>query len=329
MGINFADVTVAVPFVRVAASQNPNHRVNEGVDPALAYFRAMVVAFASIRQLHPDIRLKLVSNAPAPDKFAEDFVGLCVEVDIVPFDHRPPQGFTQRFEASLYMLDALAHADADITMFIDPDVLCVAPLDGMLAKAGRNPGAIWMKGYPPEHDINGLSRRQAGQLHALLGAAPTYDPMHFGGEVYVVPREEVAGLVERCEEAWTLTLSRHAEGLSKFTTEEHILSFALRGAETQELNDYAARIWTARSHRNIDGSERKLTLWHLPAEKDRGFAAAYSAFKAGEWPTEPQTFMDWAAREMGVYNRTPKRIAIDTVGQAVGRARKLAAAARR
>lgn len=322
MGINYADVTVAIPFVRVDAGQNPNLRVEDGVDPAEAYFRAMVVAFASIRRLHPKIRLKLVSNEPPPTQFLADFSPLSVEVEIVPFDHRPPPGFAKRFEASLYMLDALTNADADMNIFIDPDVLCVSTLDGLLTSIGRNAGAICMYDYTPEHDINGLTRRQAGELHSLLGEDAD-DPVHFGGELYVIPIEQLPVVVDRCEKAWLLALSRHAEGLSKFTTEEHILSYALGGASPRALNAYAARVWTARSYRNVDGTERSLALWHLPAEKDRGFAVVYSAYKAGEWPAAPAAFMDWAARKMGVYNRTPKRTVIDSVGQVVGRARKL------
>jgi hypothetical protein len=325
MGINYADVTVAIPFVRVESSQNPNLRIGDGADPAAAYFRAMVVAFASVRRLHPDIRLKLVSNAVPPPDFTEDFADLSVEVSIVPFDHRPPRGFTQRFEASLYILDALAHSDTDIAIFIDPDVLCVSPLDEMLANLGRSPGALCMD-YTPGHDINGLSRQQAGELHALLGEPLGPPPTHFGGELYVFPMEHVPRVLARCEEAWALALSRHRKGLSKFTTEEHILSYALRGAAIHELNAHAARVWTARSYRNVNGSEKRLALWHLPAEKDRGFATLYAAYGAGRWPVRPDEFKDWAAREMGVYSRTPNRIAIDTLGQIVGCARKLVAA---
>lgn len=322
MGIDYAKVTVAVPFVRVDSSQNPNLRVGSGADPALAYFRAMVVAFASIRRFHPDINLKLISNAPPPAEFEGDLATLRVDVADVPFAHRPPVGFTNRFEASLYLLDALADADAETTIFIDPDVLCVKPLDGMLSQVGREAGAIWMKNYPPEHDINGLTRRQAGELHELLGE-PAYAPMHFGGEVYVFPRQQVSRVLARCEKAWDLALARHADGLSKFVTEEHILSYALRGAPVCDINAHAARIWTARTHRTVDGTERDLALWHLPAEKDRGFAAAYSAFRRERWPTNTNDFRDWAAREMGVYNRTPKRLVIDIVGQFVGRFRKV------
>jgi hypothetical protein len=328
MGINYSDVTVAVPFVRVEASQNPNLRSDESGDSATAYFRAMVVAFASIRRLHPDICLKLISNAPPPAEFGEGLNSLGVEVDIVAFNHEPPKGFTQRFAASLYLLDALAHADANTTIFIDPDVLCVNPLDGMLEEVGTFAGAIWMKNYTPKHDINGLTRQQAGELHELLGEPPEPAPKHFGGEVYVFPKEQLARVLSRSEEAWALALARHNEGLSKFTTEEHILSYAFRSADTRAINSYAARVWTARSHRTVDGTEKSLALWHLPAEKDRGFAAAYSAYNEGKWPDDPSAFMDWAAREMGVYNRTPKRIAIDTIGQLVGRARKIFAAAR-
>jgi hypothetical protein len=321
---NYADVTVAIPFVRVAASQNPNLRT-KSVDPAISYFRAMVVAFASARRFHPELKLQLISNAQPPAPFADELCVLGVEVVELPFAHRPPEGYTVRFEASLYLLDALENVTGK-TIFVDPDVLFVDRMDGLLNWVGDSVGVMEM-GYPIDYDVNGLTRRQAGQLHTLLGE-PHQAPTHFGGEVYVLPSQHLASLKERSAKAWELALSRHADGLPKFVTEEHILSYALRGVPLKDVGNHARRIWTARTYRNVNGNEFELTIWHLPAEKDRGFAALYPAATdraSWFWSSTRAEYVSAAAREVGIANRKMPRLALDTCGQTLSRVKKLVA----
>lgn len=314
---------MAVPFVKVDASQNPNLSLKAGSDAALPYYRAMVVSFASVRRFNPGAELKLVSNSSVPEAVAQTFDFLGVELMAAPFDHRPPAGFTDRFEASLYMLDALAALGSESCLVIDPDVLCVRSLRQILDFAGGSAGALRIN-FEPDHNVNGLSRRQAGELHALLGE-PHPAPPYFGGEAYFIPQEHSEMIRARAERAWSLALSRYGEGAPKFVTEEHLLSYALRGVRTVDLNASVKRIWTARRFRNVTGGERDLTLWHLPAEKGRGFAELHPLAidpQSWFWTSTAEDFVERAGRAMGVFNRSAPRVAMDLAGQASNRFRK-------
>lgn len=317
-------LTVAVPFVRVDASQNPNLTLQHGDDPTLPYYRAMVVAFASFRRFNPGLSLKVVSTCPPPAEVAGALVDLAVEIVLVEFSHKPPAGFTDKFEASLYLLDALeALGDRDV-LLIDPDVLCVGPIDGMLSEVAGRVGAMSID-YDPDHSVHGLSRVEAGMLHGLLGE-PHPAPTYFGGEVYFIPADLSPVVRNRAEVAWKLALSRHDAGQSKFVTEEHLLGYALRGAPVADLTGFVKRIWTARRFRNVDGMEQELLMWHLPAEKDRGFPALYAAAvdtASWFWTESRIVFMQRAGRAMGVKNRKVARLALDIVGQALNRVGQL------
>ncbi|MDN4646384.1 hypothetical protein [Arthrobacter sp. PsM3] len=321
--------TVAIPFVRTEASQNPNLRVRDGGDPAEPYMRAMTVAFASVRRWNPDADLHLISNAAPEEDHHRELRRLGVEYKLVPFAHRPPVGFAARFEASLYLLDALGSLEADTTLLIDPDVLCVNSMDALLSHVADHAAALDMQ-FPEDEDINGLTRTQAAALHAALGESVTL-PLHYGGEAYVVPLALAPAIMARCESAWTLALSRNLEGLTKFTTEEHVLSYALRGVPLKTLNDHIRRIWTTHTFRQVDGLEGQLTLWHLPAEKDRGFNALYGPatdFGSWFWLADRGEFLDRCGRAMGFHHRTPSRLAKDIAGSVVSRARHLGACRR-
>lgn len=313
--------TVAVPFVRTEASQNPNLRVRRGEDPAEPYMRAMTVAFASVRRWNPDFELQLISNAAPEGNHLHRLDQLGVSYAEVPFAHRPPEGFTSRFEASLYMLDALRSLTAQSTVLIDPDVLCMDSLHPLLNELSGSAAALDMC-FPESEDINGLTRTEAGQLHAELGE-PSLAPAHYGGEMYVIPLAVAQQIIDRCESAWQLSLRRHAQGLSKFTTEEHILSYALRGVPVKNLDRYIRRIWTSYRYRQVYGTEGELALWHLPAEKDRGFRELYSSAiddRSWFWQSDRAEFVERCGRAMGFHHRPAVRFAKDMAGYTVSRA---------
>lgn len=314
--MDMLEVCVVIPFVRVDASQNPNLTVKRGDNPADAYFRSMIVAFASVRRFNPLIDLVLVTNEEAPDPYKEQLLDLGVQTELRSFDHVPPKGYSARFSASLYLIDALESLRHRTTIIIDPDVLCIRSLEGMLSAMSEEVGVLPID-YSANHNVNGISRVQAAELHGLLGE-PDGVPAHFGGEVYILPYELLDVVRQRCGSAWEFSLERNRQGLTKFFTEEHILNYALRGVPTIEITPYVRRIWTAHRLRQVYGTEHLLTLWHLPAEKDRGFAAIYPSViqpQSWFWAAQDSEFIALAGRAMGLHHRSPKRILLDAAGQ--------------
>lgn len=318
------DITVAIAFARVDASQNPNQRSRNDEEGTASYFRCMVVAYGSFRRFNPNLRLCLITDFRPPQPFAAQLNELGVEVIEVPFAHRPPVDFSARFISSLYLLDAVTSLAAENALFVDPDVLCVRAL-GPLVDATGGRIAVLPIAFGPDKRVIGLTGREAGELHEILGESPG-SPVHFGGEMYLFPRQYAEVIQRRIGAAWELTLKRHFRGQSKFWTEEHIMSYVLRGLPTTDMRKFVRRIWTAHSVRYVDGSERNLTLWHLPAEKDRGFAAVYALAIDHEswfWTANDDDFIDKASRAMGLHHRKFSRFVLDMAGQAWARLHSL------
>ena len=144
--------------------------------------------------------------------------------------------------------------------------------------------------------------------------------MHYGGECYVVPAGPRDRLLARAETAWQDSLQRWRDGGPHFVTEEHLLSYALRGADVLPLDPYAKRIWTAAKHRSVSGTEWDLTVWHLPAEKEHGFRELYPLATdrtSWFWQADDVAWRRRAARTLGVLHRRPRRFLRDTAGQTV------------
>ncbi len=303
----------AIAFARVDPGQNLNVR-STGAE---VYTKAMYVAFASVRRWNPDLDLVLVTDTPVGPEYTSQFAEQGVETRLVPYAHRPPDGFTSRFSASPYQFDAMAACPTS-TLFLDPDIVCVRSLAPLLAAVGPDRVGALPIGYPVDHVVNGLSRRQAADLHVALGE-PAEVPIHYGGECYAIPESMRGHVLERAETAWADSLERWQAGRPHFVTEEHVLSYALRDVEVLTLELYAKRIWTAARHRNVTGDEYALSLWHVPAEKDRGFATLYA--KAVDrsswfWTAPDDAWRRRAARALGILNRTPRRLARDAAGRA-------------
>ncbi|HEX4685251.1 MAG TPA: hypothetical protein VH228_00615 [Nocardioides sp.] len=313
---------VAVAFAPMDPRQSPNLE-RPSLEP---YYRAMLVTFGSVRRWNPDVVLTLVTTEPPPASHAEALAGLRVLERTTSFAHRPPVGFTDRFAASVYQLDAL-EAMTGPTLFLDPDVVCRLPLGDLLADVPAGGAGALPLAYAPDYDVNGLSRRQAESIHHDLGEGAGV-PVHYGGECYAVSAEARKVLLDRTELAWSDTLERWHAGRPHFVTEEHVLSYALRGVDVVPLDGHVQRIWTAARHRTVSRSDDRLTLWHLPAEKERGFAAVHPAVldqRSWFWTAPPAEWHRRIARSFGVRHRTPSRLVRDTAGRtlnALERARR-------
>jgi hypothetical protein len=316
---------VALAFAAASADQSPNIRTNDNGRAFEMYRRAIQVAVSSVRRFQTAANIVLVTDEP------KAFAGLQASLLVRPFLHRPPQPLHDTFTASLYLLDAMAAMgevmdDQDTVVFIDPDCLVVGSLDQVVTTAQAHGAAGLPIDYAPGHVINGLRRSEAQTLGRELDGVDVL-PVHYGGEAYAFTRAGLQQAVALSERAYAQAAASAVAGQRpRFTTEEHMLSYALnRMGCVGDLSPYTQRIWTSRRYRNVSGREQDLLIWHLPAEKARGFRRLYRpSTDPGSWfwTMAPDNFRRRAARVMGV-ERGPLRASVDAGARALHAARQL------
>lgn len=305
-----------MPFIFRTAPDSPNLTAESKENPAQAYSRAISACFASLRRWNDSLELVLVTDSAPNARLAEELQRLQVQICQIPFAHQPPPGYVNQFVASFFLLDAVGLSSESSTLFLDPDVVCIRPLDLAALSKTTQVGGLPMP-FAGDDDVNGLTIAEASELHALLGE-PRREFVHYGGEAVLIPAERHPAVAQRIEEAWAFTIRRHESGQSKFTTEEHLLSYVFRSLPVHDLTTIIRRIWTGSVFRTVDGHESELSLWHLPAEKGRGFDRLYEEAINPEswfWRASNDEFIRRAGRVMGLHSRPLKRFVRDTAGR--------------
>lgn len=246
-------------------------------DRLRTYYQSAIACFGTLRRFNPEIVYSFATNVAPPPGIQREFEDLGVQLRLIdaPSVNLLPAGTT--FRTSLYLFDVLrasAIAPGTAVAFLDPDVACVRPLRIALRDGGV--------GYLPlstaaEDSIKGVTLAELSQVRAAAGLRRPAFPVHVGGEILVVTPGALPGLTERVGEA----LARIVRGDSpRFGNEEHVLTYA-QDEHWTSLRPVIARIWTSERYRDVPDDVLELSLWHLPAEKTRGFGQVYRAAREG------------------------------------------------
>ncbi len=252
------------------------------------YWRCVAVFFAVIRQaMGKSYELRLYTNCAADLPEAPSSVrNLLQELDVwvisLPIKHCPPKSFTKRFRNQFYILDVLKFIAGESVnrghLVLDSDCVCLRPL-GKLFEDLQKAGALTLQeDSAPDADINGLTRRQLGQLCGELGVPLQEIPFYFGGEFFAATGDMARRMVIVAEKAYEESLRRHENGMMKFTEEAHLLSFvyyALNIDASGTANPYIKRLWTGVHYRNGVEADRQLPIVHLPSEKRFGYVKLF------------------------------------------------------
>ncbi|HIW29538.1 MAG TPA: hypothetical protein H9987_05950 [Candidatus Luteococcus avicola] len=306
---------VVIPFAQVDKDQNPNARKASAEAQQEAYARAIAVTFASVRRWNPDAILTLATNGEAHPLTTQVFVDCNVEVDRFDFEHTVPKGFMPTFAGCLFIFDALArYADQD-ALYLDPDILCVGALDPLVAGCATGVSALPMS-FPHTETVNGVLHEDARQILRDLGV--DHFEGFFGGEAYFVPATLGRDFFDRSERIFRGSVRQFEQGRPHLVTEEHMLSGVVSRMPHVSMAPWARRIWTASRYRTVLGDERDLLLWHLPAEKDTGFAGLFETVAdrtSWFWTAPREEYLNRSAKAMSIRHRTLKKVLRDVLGR--------------
>lgn len=255
---------------------------NLDVERRMRTYWVCITALAlSIRRYHStSCQICVATNDAPTEEIAEILKDLKIELHNIPFQKHTTQTGSV-FGAAWYLLDVISEiaerAPSDqVSIFIDPDCLVTGPLDGMISQTRRSGLLLHEIPYPKDHNANGLSRTDLREITTTLsGETARSLPIWIGGELLAGTGTALKSFVQDLEE--TRELIAKSSLSDRITTEEQLLSLVIDLNDTRYAlasPEFASRIWTTGKYRNYSPDVISMPIWHLPAEKQRGFPKA-------------------------------------------------------
>lgn len=298
---------IAIPFVQIEAL-NPNIDNSSSIDSSEIYFNCILVCFASLRKFEPTAKLVLYTNLNPPIDVTSDLTKLSVEIRICPYTFIPSEAFGNKFKGCFYLFDAIHNCNSS-TLFIDPDVIAIDQITDIEISLGNHYG-IFVLNFSNLENINGLTIDDAARIYSKYceEVGEPHHPFsrgHLGGEAIFIPKQELEDLSIRISKFWSWNVAAANRGDDFLTTEEHVLTNILKMDKYELLNPFISRIWTSKrftKHQGNEGNIFELKLWHLPAEKTRGFISMHKLLSSQSFAIlmKRENFMHMAKRIMNI-----------------------------
>ena len=298
---------IAVPYVQIEAI-NPNINDDNVTNPSTIYFKCILVCFTTIRRIEPNIKLVLYTNSSPPIDFVKNLDKLAVEIRLIEYNFCPPHEFGERFRGCFFIFDAIMKSKTS-TLFLDPDVIAVGSILEIEQICGNHIGVFELD-FPKNQIINGITFGNAHNIFTKFEKETDlpknkYPACHLGGEILYIPESKLIEISKNIRDFWTWNIASAKQGLEFLPTEEHILTHVLKHSESVLLNSYISRIWTTKKFTKHEGnsqSVKNLKLWHLPAEKTKGFMKMYDYFSVSDFQIniEEKAFISKAKKQMNI-----------------------------
>ena len=258
------------------------------------YWRCVLVYFITSNRFNKNEKHLLFTNVkkmPIVDgkSISTSLKELGVEIILTDFEYKTPKGYYKSFQNQFYEFSILKYLslntsgnDADMYLILDSDCIFIKPVEGLFKEAEPTGFISFEDKVLPDYVINGLSRNDLKTLYEeFLKEKINEIPSYHLGEFFLASGANIRKFYADFIVLWPQLMERNKNGLIKFNEEAHTLSYLYfkNGFRASPLSHYMKRIWSnPLFYRNVEPSDVKLAIWHLPSEKTFGIFKLYEYF---------------------------------------------------
>lgn len=263
------------------------------------YIKNIIITLTSAKLHNPEDEVLLVTNEEPPKYCCEQLKQAGVAVRVIPYnDYVMPEKFAWSLAFfKLCTLKYLAAQDYGKILLIDADTLTVEPFTELWQEMDHG-----MMLYPVNHSYMHHDRNEIREDAVLLGFGDQGNVIHYGGEFVGGKKEDMSVFLEICREVFAKIESINYDVRNNIG-DETVLSVAAmlykKKYPVTEAGAYLFRFWTERRFYLVCSNTiyNPVCIWHLPAEKDKGFLLMYRYYmKHGGYPDKKE-----AAKMFGIY----------------------------
>lgn len=246
----------------------------------------MDVFFTTASVFSPSSELVLVINSAGwtavGDYRRERWSELGVRVLHTENHHKVDPEIWKSWQNQFFIIDALRalseeYSDGSSVVLLDSDCVIVDSLEGLDMHIQESLLVLYPTSYAMDDDVNGVrvSELQAMATRFALESRRNWTPRdvpYYGGEFLGVRGDCIVDAARLLEEAFEWMKNQAMSGNSFPREEAHLMSIALPMLQLSGGGEeYIRRLWTQPwRFRNVREDDRKLPIWHLPAEKRTG-----------------------------------------------------------
>lgn len=263
------------------------------------YIKNIIVTLTSAKLHNPEDEVLLVTNEEPPEYCREQLTKAGVTVRVIPYDdYVMPEEFAWSLAFfKLCTLQYLTGQEYQKILLIDADTYTVEPFTELWQEMDHG---IML--YPVNHSYMHHDRDDIRKDAEQLGYGDQGNVIHYGGEFVGGKKEDLSVFMESCRGIFTKIENINYEVRNNIG-DETVLSVAAmlykKKYPVTEAGAYLFRYWTERSFYLVCSNTvyNPVCIWHLPAEKDKGFLLIYRYYmKHGRYPDKRK-----AAKMFGIY----------------------------
>lgn len=296
------------------------------------YWRSIAVFFASSLRVNASARHIFFTDRSNPvnvdglEIFAW-FNRQGVEVQTVPFTHRPPKGFWDSWGNQFYIFDIIANlpSDAPAFMVLDADCVWLRPAQDIFSRLLEKHLLAYTLDFDEEWVENGLTRNGMHSVYkAIWGEKCSRVPFYNGGEIMACDNDCLMFLRKHSQGVFDMNLDLFKQGLPYCREEAHMLSILYEkfGYDPFSANSFIRRIWTGSNYNDVRfPQDMSLAIWHLPYEKRLGIERLFRGMVLKNYKNSLQEtdFIRYVGRLCGIPRRNRFKLFYDRMFRRVGR----------
>lgn len=250
------------------------------------YWQCAIVMFSSSKKFNPNAKHLLFTNKiNIPQEYNIMLKKLGVNIINIEMKYQTPKDFYYRFRNTFYMFDVINYLAENCTVkdeiiILDSDCVWLDSYTEILKDIKKYKLLNYNLKYSTTYKISDLTRQDYKTIYQEMLKTEIYIyPSHFGAEIIACDYQTIKNISKEIDPIWKNILYRFKNNEKKFVTEEHVLSYIFFKLNLTQgyAEKYLKRIWTIPKINNIYGNELNYIIWHLPAEKNRGFVNVFNS----------------------------------------------------
>lgn len=298
----------------------------------LIYWKCTYLFFASSIRFNPKAQHILYTNErnDAIDgkiDLKKKLIDLGVEIRYHDFSYfKPPNGYSNTFKNAFYKLDViqkLGEQSGVNCILLDTDCVWIKSAESINQVFEQNDSILLYDPYTSENPSvrptnltkDNMPKTEVCKVYQMIDENyPSIEPRVFGGELIGGSSENLRKVAEMLSVSFIHILQKFSaeKQLPKFPNGKNIFS-GMEYWSSMVYNQlpmpwidakiYTRRIWTAFSLNEVRKEDLNLTIWHLPAEKDKGIPLLYrKALNPNSkfWTLSNQDFIKYTSQYLGI-----------------------------